>query len=150
MIEYIKSGGVSADNIPGFERRIRFANMLSLYHESEESKRYLEHTIPAAAWMKLVEFGGIPYYWKGEGMSFKNFSPINNHEYSFGIVIKSEDDNLSKRQKRYLQLLGFDLEKYDCKRKYKDGEITLIFSMQNYSVNSNPWAHNNWELEESA
>lgn len=153
MLNSIEAGNADASIIPGsFERRLRFNNLYFQYHSSEQSRRLLKFTTEPAAIMKLVEFGGTPYHWKGgEGyVTFRDFHPMPGQEYSFGVVIKSEEDSLSKRQKRYLKLLGFDLEKYDYDRQYKDGEITLIFSMQNYSVNSNPWAHNNWEAEESA
>jgi len=149
MVESIKSGNSDAKSVPGpWQRRIRFLNIYSLYHSSKENKRYLEHTIPSAAWMKLVEFGGIPYFWKGKGPTFKDFAPLANHEYSFIIDIESAEDSLTKRQVRYLQLLGLDLEKYPHERIHKDGNLRLKYSMHNFSVNPQPWAHNNWGQEE--
>lgn len=149
MVESIKSGNANAGGVPGpWQRRVRFMNLYAYYHGSEENKRYLEHTSPAGAWMKLIEFGGVPYCWEGEGFGFKDFAPLANHEYSFIIDIESAEDKLTKRQTRYLQLLGLDIEKYPHKRTYKNGNISLKFSMHNFSVNAEPWAHNNWNQEE--
>ena len=140
-----------------FQRRLKFLKLHEVYHGSEQGKRWLESTAEAASIMKLVELGGIPYCWKPEdnGLTFKDFSNNvryhkPNTEWTFLIDIETKEDKLTKRQKRYLQLLGFDLDRYSHDREHNGEYLRLGFPMQNYSVNSNPWAHNNWEQEKVA
>ena len=149
MIQHIRSNAGSANEIPGhWQRRLRYLNLRSAYNESEENKRYLEQTSQAASIMKLVEFGGVPYFWKGDGLSFKDFRPEPTDEYSFIIDIEANEDCLTKRQTRYLKLLGFDPDKYEHEKTYKDNNIRFKFSMNNFCVNPVSWAHNNWEQME--